>query len=201
MPSWSNQLPDESDVHAFDLIRTPPDAPLRGVVTCADLNVCLTHFWGGRTTPCESPDCPACRAMSPKRAHVYVSAFEIHSKHHFIFECTALAAAPFRDWIREAQTLRGCCFQATRPKRRRNAKVDIITQAVDLTKFTLPPSPDVAAAMSIIWRLPKTATSIEPDQNRATRVSTASEITNRMRHCPADDQRATEIARANGKHS
>jgi len=201
MPTWSNQLPAQSDSNAFDLCRTPPDAPLRGVVTCADLNVCLTHFWGGRTMPCETPDCPACRAMSPKRAHVYVSAYDITSKHHFIFECTALAAEPFRDWIREAKTLRGCCFQATRPKRRRNAPVQIITKAIDLTKFTLPPPPDVAAAMSIIWRLPKTATSIEPDQACATRIATASEITNRMRHDPADDRQATELARRNGQHS
>jgi hypothetical protein len=186
MPAWSNELPSQTEQPGFNLRRTPPDGPIRAIVTCDDLNVCLTHFWGGRTMPCESPDCDACRAMSPKRAHVYLSAWDPQSREHFIFECTANAAEPFRDWKRSANTLRGCLFQASRPKRRRNAQVEILTKPCDLTKISLPSPPDVARAMAVIWRLPQTACASSPIDSVEHAIDTDSHVTNRMRLCPAD---------------
>lgn len=186
MPAWSNELPPVSDTPGFNLRRTPPDGPLRAVITCDDLNVCYTHFWGGRTMPCEQPDCDACRAMSPKRAHVYISAYQLETREHFIFECTAAAAEPFHEWKRANNGLRGCLFQASRPKRRRNAQVEILCRPYDLTKINLPQPPDIARAMAVIWRLPGAAVYSQPHDDVEHSIDTDSEMTNRMRINPAD---------------
>ena len=53
MPTWSTELPSVQKHMGYDLRRTPPAAPLHAICTCTDLLVCDTHFWGGRTLPCE----------------------------------------------------------------------------------------------------------------------------------------------------
>jgi len=61
---------------------------------------------------------------------------------------------PFEDWYTAHKTLRGCLFTALRPKRQKNAKVEITTAAIDLTKITLPDEPDIPKIMAQIWQLP-----------------------------------------------
>lgn len=148
--------------------------------------------------PCERPECDACKAMSPKRAHVYLSAYDLVSRDHFIFECTTLASEPFRDWKRDFNTLRGCMFQASRPKRRRNSQVEILTKPCDLTKISLPSPPDVAAAMAVIWRLPQTGCSSHALNSVEHSIDTDSDVANRMRINPADFAPVARDPRKNG---
>jgi hypothetical protein len=124
--------------------------------------------------------------MSPKRCHVYLAAMDPATREHFIFECTAPAAEPFRDWIRNFNTLRGCLFQANRPKRRRNAKVEIQTKPTDLTKINLPQPPDIALAMTTIWRLPGTATTADAQSAMESNLTTDSDVCDRQRINLAD---------------
>lgn len=199
MPSWSTDLPPSPSHHGFDLRRTPPDRPLRAIVTCDQLNICFTHFWGGRTRPCEKPNCEACLAMSPARAHCYLSAMDPATRDHFLFECTAAAALPFRDWFETYSTLRGCLFQALRPKRRRNSKVEILTKPADLSKINLPSAPDIARAMAVIWQIP--GASIKPDGgiDSFPRVTPDSNEVDRMRINPADVDKAVSAPGGNGR--
>jgi len=198
MPDWTHELPPNPTHHGYDLRRTPPDRPLRAIVTCDQLNVCFTHFWGGRTRPCEKPDCEACAAMSPSRAHCYLSAMDPATREHFLFECTAAAALPFRDWVATYGTLKGCLFQAIRPKRRRNSKVEILTKPADLSKITLPPAPDIAKAMSVIWQIPGASVKRDGAFASIPRVSADSAEVDRMRLNPADFPKATSNASGNG---
>lgn len=171
MPTFSNTLPALSKHHGFELRRTPTNGSLAAIITCDSMIVCDTHYWGGRTIPCEricgpegktlddSP-CGACRSKQPWRTHAYVSAYTPKSGEHFIFECTANAAKTFEEHYVAAATLRGCGFAANRPKGGPNSKVVIIEVAVNLGRITLPNAPDVIAALSVIWRLPAVALSI-----------------------------------------
>jgi hypothetical protein len=165
MPNWSTALPPPQKHAGYDLRRTPPDRPITAVITSPDMIVCDTHFWGGRTTPCERTVnekaetiddslCPACQAKHPWRTHAYVAAFNHHARVHFLFECTDAAAEPLAAYRQANGTLRGCLFTASRPKRGKNAKVEITTRAADLTKCPLPPAPNLILALSVIWRLP-----------------------------------------------
>lgn len=201
MPSWSNQLPPTPTHHGYTLKRTPVDRPLKAVATSEDLAVCLTHFWGGRTTPCEKPECPACNAQSPTRAHVYLSALEQATHEHFIFECTSTAALPFAEWLSYHRTLRGCYFTAFRPKRRRNAKVEILCKPIDLAKINLPHPPDLRLAMAVIWQLPGVAIVQHGAINSIPRLHAQAHEIDRMKLSEADAQRAASPSNGRNRNS
>ena len=168
MPNFSNTLPPEQPHKGYDIRRTPPSQPLAAIVTCDQFLCCDTHYFQGRTTPCEritneqgktvdDSTCPACQRKQPWRSHVYVSAFSPKTHEHYIYECSTNAAKTFAEHVQAYKTLRGFGFQAVRPKGQANSKVVISPIPVNLSKITLPRPPDVAAALMVIWRLPASA--------------------------------------------
>ena len=167
MPTWSNHLPTGKSHMGFALKRTPTSGFVQAIVTCESLTVCDTHYWGGRTVPCErvqqNPDgsltageCAACNNSIPYRVHVYVSALDTRAHEHFIFECTAHAAIAFADYEAANGSLRGCIFHASRPKAERNSKVIIQTNTANLAHVQIPSAPNVIIALCTIWRVPLT---------------------------------------------
>lgn len=154
MPQFSNRPPDGPTGPSLPLLRTPIAKVLAGVVTCADLIGCPTHFYGGRTTPCEPPNCKACLDSVPWRWHGYLTAISIVSSTHFIFEFTAQASDAFVAYRTRFGTLRGCFFKARRAKPSANARVLIDTSPADLTKINLPLPPDLVKALTMIWSIP-----------------------------------------------
>lgn len=168
MPTWRNQLPPQGKHQGFDLRRTPQNGILLAIVTCSDLMVCDTHYWRGRTQPCErkcnddgqtvdDSTCPACLEKIGFRSHVYLSVFDPKRSEHYIYECTCNAAKPLQDYYQSTGTLRGCVIHAQRPKGTPNGKVCIDTSAANLSRVNLPSPPDLARALAVIWRLPVTA--------------------------------------------
>lgn len=181
MPNWSNTPPPQDKHMAFALVRTPPDRPLTAIVTSDDLIGCNTHYWGGRTVPCEAPDCRACAESMPFRWHAYMSIFDQKTRDHMLFECTARAALAFEQYRVAHGTLRGCHFLAVRPKRGRNSRVEIVTKPADLTKITLPQAPDLVRAMSVIWQIPHAALPKHTGLNGSPDLSTNAAVLKRMR--------------------
>lgn len=157
MIPWTNRVPDTPEKFSFTLHRTPADRPLRGIVIQEDLLGCNTHFWTKRTVPCTDKGCPACAAAMPSRWHAYVAAIDPANHVIFLFEATAKAALAFEQYRDTYKTLRGCHFSASRPKRQKNAAVQIMTKPADLNRFTLPPPIDLKKALSVIWQLPASA--------------------------------------------
>lgn len=173
MPTWRNQLPPEGKNHGFTLKRTPTAAAIGGVITCDNFLVADTHWWHGRTTPCErianaegktidDTPCHPCREKIGYRTHVYLSAFDPKRSEHFIYECTCHAAKPFAEYLDEIGSLRGCAFQASRPKQTPNGQVHVLTHTANMKGLQLPQPPDLIAALCVIWRLPLTALSSAP---------------------------------------
>lgn len=168
MPNWRNTLPPEGKHQGFQLRRTPQNGPLAAIITCEQLLVADTHYWHGRTTPCErkandrgetldDSTCPACREKIGYRTHVYVSAYDPKRSEHFLFECTTCAAKPLAEYLEAVGTLRGCILRATRPKGTPNGKVAIETATANQQRVPLPEPPDVIMALAVIWRLPLAA--------------------------------------------
>lgn len=184
MPTWSTELPPVGKHMGFDLRRTPATGALQAVITCENLLVCDTHFFHGRTMPCERPNCPACNDSIPYRTHVYVSAFSKTTGDHFIFECTAHAAKPLAEYYQAAGTLRGCIFHASRPKGLKNSKVFIQTNSSNLAKNPIPDPPDLIRAISTIWRLPASAMAVEHEPFAPPQLTTVPEPLARMRNQP-----------------
>ncbi len=154
MPGWSNAVPANPRGPAYPLLRTPPAKPLVAIVTSKDLVGCYTHFYKGRTIPCEGENCPAHQEGIPYRWHAYMSAYRVEDGVHFIFECTAQAAEHFTDYRDSNNGLRGCFFRASRMNSRANSRVIIRTKPCDLKTQYLPEPPNIEQCLSIIWDLP-----------------------------------------------
>lgn len=166
MPTFRKTLPPAGRNTGYELHRTPPGSPLHGIITCDELLVCDTHYWHGRTTPCErlcnengattdDTMCPACVDKIGYRTHAYVTAYDAKTGEQFLAEFTACAARPLADYHEHTGTLRGCAFTAQRSKPSQNAKVLIVTHTANLARIELPNAPDIADALAIIWRLPR----------------------------------------------
>lgn len=197
MPNFTHSLPKQAKHQGYDLKRTPTSSALTAIITCHDLLVCDTHYWNGRTSPCErltneegktvdNTPCPACLAKQPHRTHVYVSAFMAKTHEHIIFECTANAAKPLEEYRQAATTLRGCIMNAQRPKGTPNAKVVITTNTANLTKINLPQPPDLIRALAVIWRLPRTALNIVNTEPGPSTIRPGGSILDDMRSQPND---------------
>lgn len=205
VPTFSNKLPALSKHQGFDLRRTPQSKTLHAICTCEELLVCDTHYWHGRTLPCErvtndegktvdDSNCSACLSKQPWRTHAYVSAFDPRTHDHFIFECTAFAAKTLQDYYTSVGTLRGCILIANRPKCGPNSKVQIVTATANLQRQPIPSAPDIARALSVIWRLPRTAIDLLPDVPSTNRISTLKKPLADMRNQRDNDADPPTIA-------
>jgi hypothetical protein len=154
MPHWSNRPPPDPRGHALPITRTPVGRKLTGISTAENLIGCDTHWYHGRTTPCERPDCEACLNAIPFRWHSYVSLWDPRRALHFLLELTAQASDPLVTYHKAHDTLRGALLTCWRIAPRPNARV-----VVQVTEWAgnpehLPPSPDLPAALAILWNLP-----------------------------------------------
>jgi hypothetical protein len=127
---------------------------MTAVITCHDVAGCPTHFFGGRTVPCETENCVACQEGISWRWHGYVSAYLLKAKLHFLFEMTARCAEILIDYRKANGTLRGCQFIAARPSRKPNGRVYLTTKRIDLEGIFIPNPPDLPKLLSMIWNLP-----------------------------------------------
>lgn len=65
MPTFTDQVPDNPKGHALPILRTPTWKPLIAVVTSQNLIGTYTHFWKGKTMPCEGRPCHYCPQLGP----------------------------------------------------------------------------------------------------------------------------------------
>jgi len=156
MPKWTTAIPEDPKGPALPIRRTPAFKKMLAIITSEDLIGTNTHYFKGRTRPCEGPGCEAHLAGIPFRWHAYVAAEDIDTALHFIFETTAMGAEPFIQYREHHNTLRGCLFQAQRWKQRPNGRILIRCKPADLKDKRLPPAPDMIKCLSILWDLPST---------------------------------------------
>lgn len=171
MPIYTNVAPAEPRGPALPIRRTPAHTALVAIVTADDLIGCYTHFWKGKTMPCERHECEACEHGIPYRWHAYLSAVDTRDGLHFIFECTAQASEHFTTYRNAHGSLRGCCFEARRLNNRPNGRILIRSKPADLTKQTLPAGPDLTQCLAILWSLPMPQVQtdhIDPERNMPT---------------------------------
>jgi len=159
MPQWSNDPPTEDPEYAHRIIRTPGTKPICGIITSPDLIGCLTHFVNNRTIPCEAPNaCGPCDSGSSRRWHGYVSLLNNATMEHAIFEMTAAACDPLKNYGLAHQTLRACSIRASRPSGKSNGRVIIETRHIDESRYRLPEPFNVRMVLCHIWNIDYTPT-------------------------------------------
>lgn len=60
MPVFSRDVPTDPRGPAFPILRTPAARPITAIITSPDLVGCFTHYFKGRTVPCEGAGCRLC---------------------------------------------------------------------------------------------------------------------------------------------
>lgn len=165
MPHWSNSPPDPDRGAALPLRRTPAQGSLLGVITSDDLIGTITHFWKGRTIPCEHPTCEPCSEGMPWRWHAYFGLWLPVADTHCLVEVTAQIAEKLTRIRQMVGTLRGQGIKLDRPSKRPNGRVVLYRWPNPPNDKPLPPPPNVIAALSTIWNLAETQLTV-PDTLR-----------------------------------
>ena len=154
MPEFSNKPPEDPRGYGLPLVRTPTNGKLIVAITCDDMVGCPTHWFGARTTPCDGPDCTACKEGTPWRWHGYLSGLMNQTRRHVLTEFTAQACETIAKFRVAQGTLRGTILVAQRHRNRHNGRVLLTLNPGDIEKLNLPKAPDLISALSIIWNLP-----------------------------------------------
>lgn len=154
MVEWTNQLPSSDDRQSLPIRRTPGTKTLKAIVTSEDMIGTFTHYYRGRTSPCERPDCEACNSGMPYRYHAYVGCWDPMSNLHFILEVTAQAAEHLVKHRTQHTTLRGCEISAYRWGKRSNGRVILRCTKSVVPVTSLPAPPDLKKCLSVLWNLP-----------------------------------------------
>jgi len=167
MFNFQNDPPKDPRGTSLTLMRTPANRGLTAIILSDDLLGTNTHFYHGRTRPCNNEECDACADGMPWRWHAYFAIWSPSLNRAALFECTAQAAEPFKLYRDAYGTLRGCQFAAKRATTAANSRVIITTRRADLEKIHLPDAPNVIKALSIIWNISIDECQIEGQQKDA----------------------------------
>lgn len=86
MPTFTRNVPDDPRGPSFPIVRTPPAKPLIGIITSEDLVGCYTHYYKGRTVPCDGKACQQC--IDKVGIHHYAEGLPIHKIGKTEYPCT-----------------------------------------------------------------------------------------------------------------
>jgi hypothetical protein len=143
--------PDIECPVGFDIVR----APSKGTFDCVCLSSIAmgkyTHWWHGRTQPCEGVDCPKCLSGSPRRWHSWVAVYNERSGRVFLLEVPAGAAKCLGDFRSKSGTLRGVGIALKRANGKVNGPVRVGFAKPRTNNDLLPACPDVAALLERMW--------------------------------------------------
>ena len=154
MPRFDVTPPDETKKFTLELRRAQPGPGVKGICTCDNLIGCHTHYYGGRTVPCEGEECEACKDGFTPRWHGYISAFSPISNEHFLFEMTQTAAEKFNAFQNEYSTLRGCLFIAKRRTKSPNSRLLVQLKPSNPNRKDIPDAPRIERILCHIWNVP-----------------------------------------------
>ena len=172
MITLTNRPPVDPLGQPLSLLRTPAYRAILAIVTSEDIVGCPTHYYKGRTSPCQSQSCPACADGISWRWHGYLAAWQPTQGLHFLFEMTAIAAEPFVEYRDAHGGLRGCLFEAKRLTPVPNGRLRIQCKPADLSKVRLPQAPDVIRCLIKIWGLSDVEVQVKGTEKNCPKVET-----------------------------
>lgn len=172
MPEWANTPPPCPHDQQYRLIRAPAFKPLRCLILADKPLGCPTHYYHGRTMPCENPLCEPCSLGIPWRWHSYLPVQVAGTNERCILELTAQATEQLGPALAEYQTLRGIVIIIQRPTKRPNGRVQISVEPGRKPETTVPPAPNIKACMAHIWGLDDRPLTTSPGKLNTDRLHT-----------------------------
>jgi len=168
MPRWTTTPPAETHHTTLPIIRTPARGEFSGLITSPDQIGCPTHYWHGRTIPCEANDCEPCQQGNPWRYHAYLTIWSRKKNEHYLFEFTQQAANKIAEYREKHGTLRGHLLTAHRPSQKPNGRIQILLQPIDLSSIDIPRPVDIQTILLHLWAMDRQSpTNDTPRPSRA----------------------------------
>jgi len=144
----TDQMPQQ-----LPLLRVPPKGLSGLVILSHDIVGCDTHYWRGRTRPCEAPNCDACQANQRPRWRGYLAVMSQRTEKIGVIELTPAAVAPVDRAFRQARTLRGCQIALARKNEKPNGQLFAQISVPNETKEHLPKAPNLKTYLAKLWDL------------------------------------------------
>lgn len=160
MLNLTDTPPKDPRGNSLELKRCPTMRPFQGIILSDGLIGTNTHYYKGRTIPCDSEGCPACGDGLPWRWHCWVPLFSPSTQVSVLFEMTARCAETCQAYRETYGSLRGAWMKAQRANSSPNSKVHLSLTPADLREIKLPECPDVLGALSIIWNIERPSMSV-----------------------------------------
>lgn len=148
---WTNRPPVGDTKPTTRLVRAIPKRPIRAFVLSGDVSGTKTHYWHGRTRPCNAPDCDACTANNIARWHGYIAIYNTDAHEVQVLEITSSSIQYIERYLVGRQSLRGAHITASRPSGRITGKLHLLLEQTTDLRPDLPPAPNVRQILERIW--------------------------------------------------
>ena len=172
MPTIYNRIPADATKYSLHLLRCGQAATIRGIVTSANIVGLHTHYFGGRTTPCQDTECKPCAQGFSARWHAYFGVWTAGKSRHVLLELTATPSLALQNYHDLHGTIRGAEIEVKRLGRRQNGRVQCTATPADLSKIIIPPEPTILPALATLWSIPLSAFHFPAESDEESSVTT-----------------------------
>ena len=148
---WQRRPHKDDQNTRYRIQRTPAKGTLVARVLSHEFTGARTHYWHGRTTPCDPVLCEACDANQASRWHGWIFAQDLKTLEIYIFEFPPAAGEDLDRKFGELRTLRGVHFKSFRVGGKANSRVVIQFGSQDQDREALPKVPKLEPILCSIW--------------------------------------------------
>lgn len=172
-----------------ELVRTPPNKPLRAIITSETVIASPTHYDSRRTIPCQGPGkCDLCARGLRWRLHGYLSILNYDNLAHQILEVPARTYDTIAQWYKQFGTVRGLYIELSRPTQRPNGQIACVIKRPASQPPSLPDPLPVQWLLCKIWGV---ALPHEPTPTLNTLTQNTTEQTTPANHEPTQQTQLT----------
>jgi hypothetical protein len=150
---FSEFPPAECKPIGIDIVRAPKGGKCSAICLSEIAWGKYTHFYRGRTQPCDGPNCRKCEAGYQRRWHSWVVVLNDATRRMEIYEVPGGAAHDLANWRRANGSLRGWPILLQRVGSRDNGRVKMVVGLKRRDPSSLPPLPDLKEILSRMWQV------------------------------------------------
>lgn len=143
--------PDDDRPIGLDIVRAPAKGSFVGVILSDRSMGKYTHWYRGRTSPCDGDDCTACSQAVERRWHAWLVVYSQSTRRQFILEVPAAASHELAILRKRENSLRGFAIKVERNNGKVNGRVRLHVSTKREDVSLLPTCPDVFEILSRMW--------------------------------------------------
>ena len=148
---WNHDPEPESKTPKLKLLRCPQGSLPPFVILSPAQFGGDSHYYGGRTIPCEGRDCPYCAVHSKRIWKGYLAVWDAKHRTTGIIEFTKPCLETIRTYKAAHGTLRTHAIELHRAGKKINGTLSVILTPTAWADADIPPPPDVVGILTRMW--------------------------------------------------